>query len=48
MNKFLELTDNQKIIIDNLNIHTIGLHDLRQKITIIPQVLIIIFSIVLS
>jgi len=27
-----------EIIIDNVNIHSIGLHDLRQKITIIPQV----------
>ena len=31
------------IIIDNVNIHKIGLHDLRHKITIIPQVEILIF-----
>lgn len=29
---------NGTIIIDNINIRLIGLHDLRSKITIIPQV----------
>ena len=33
-----------EIIIDNVNIHNIGLHDLRQKITIIPQVCSQLFS----
>jgi ABC-type multidrug transport system fused ATPase/permease subunit len=27
-----------EIFIDGVNIHSIGLHDLRKKITIIPQV----------
>ena len=35
--RMLEIKDGD-IIIDGINIKTIGLHDLRQKLTIIPQV----------
>jgi ABC-type multidrug transport system fused ATPase/permease subunit len=36
---------NGTIIIDNVDIHLIGLHDLRSKITIIPQVNPLFFNI---
>jgi ATP-binding cassette subfamily C (CFTR/MRP) protein 1 len=35
---------NGEIIIDNIDIHHIGLHDLRSKMTIIPQVNSFIFN----
>jgi ATP-binding cassette subfamily C (CFTR/MRP) protein 1 len=34
---------NGTIIIDNIDIRLIGLHDLRSKITIIPQVNLLLF-----
>ena len=33
------------VLLDGVNIQEIGLHDLRKKISIIPQVIIIIISI---
>ena len=35
--RLIDLNEGE-IIIDNINIKTIGLHDLRHKLTIIPQV----------
>lgn len=35
---------NGEIIIDDVDIRQIGLHDVRSKITIIPQVIVFIFE----
>lgn len=42
--RILEASDGQ-ILIDEVDIGTIGLHELRSKITVIKKVLILIYSI---
>jgi len=37
-----------RIIIDNVDVSTIGLHELRQNLTIIPQVLLLDLSFVIQ
>jgi ABC-type multidrug transport system fused ATPase/permease subunit len=41
--RLIDLNEGE-IIIDNINIKTIGLHDLRHKLAIIPQVINILIS----
>ncbi len=41
--RILEIKEGD-IIIDGINIKTNGLHDLRQKLTIIPQVFLFIWN----
>ena len=42
--RLIDLNEGE-IIIDNINIKTIGLHDLRHKLAIIPQVIFFVFII---
>ena len=42
--RLIDLNEGE-IIVDNINIKTIGLHDLRHKLTIIPQVILIFYII---
>ena len=41
--RLIDLNEGE-IIIDNINIKTIGLHDLRHKLAIIPQIINILIS----